>query len=200
LFAACGTAPTRTAATGAPLIVAAHTTEPTELATATALATPRLADDDSGYTIAKAGWFSPDGDIDGLDDGAAVELAFGRKLIPFLSIEGSIGYLSADGNVGSQPLDLWALPLFVNGRFSVPILVFEGFVGAGIGGMFVDYEATGLFSDEDFVFAGNVVLGAEVGLGGFAAGIEYKYITTEETKNDFSVEGSILSLFASLPF
>ena len=174
--------------------------EPTESATAALLAVPRRAGSEKSYTVAKGGVFMPSGDIEDLDDGAAVELIFGRDLMPFLSIEGSLGYLGAEGNVGAFDFDLWAVPLFVNGRLNLPILIFEGYAGIGFGGMYVDYEATGLFSDEDFVFAGSAFLGAEVGLGGVALGIEYKYVQSEETKNDFSVEGSVVSVFASLPF
>jgi opacity protein-like surface antigen len=152
------------------------------------------------YTMAKVGIFMPAGDIEDLDDGLSFEGVFGRELLPFLSIEGSIGYLSADGNFGPTQLDLWAVPLFVNGRVSLPILFFEPYAGVGIGGIYADYEAAGLMSDSDFVAAYQAFLGVEFGLGRLAVGAEYRYLKSEDTKDDFALEGGIASLFVSLPF
>jgi len=158
------------------------------------------------YTIAKIGAFMPAGDLDdgGVDDGLAVDLIFGHKLMPILSIEGSIGYITADGGVGN--FEIMAIPLFVNGRLSLPILIFEAYGGLGLGGIYADYEATGV-SDSDFVLAGQAFLGVEVGLGNLAIGAEYRYIKSEDTSgfvggsaDDFAIEGGIASIFVSLPF
>ncbi len=153
----------------------------------------------SSYTILKAGVFMPAGDLEDLDDGTYFEGTFGRELLPFLAVEGQIGYLSTDGQFGATSLDLWAIPLFVNVRLSVPILIFEPYAGVGIGGIYADYEA-GSFSSSDFVLAYNAFVGLEVGLGSLAVGAEYKYVQSEDTKDDFSIEGGIASLFVSIPF
>ncbi len=152
------------------------------------------------YTMAKLGVFMPDGDIGGLDDGVAGELIFGRELLPFLAVEGSLGYLSADGRFGPTTMDLWAIPLFVHLRGSLPVLFFEPYAGVGIGGLYADYDAGSAFSSTDFVAAWDAFLGLEFGVGGLAIGAEYRYLQTEETKDDFAIEGSTASLFVSLPF
>lgn len=161
---------------------------------------PKFADGiGDSYTILKAGVFMPAGDLEDMDDGYSAEVIFGRELLSFLAIEGQVGYLSTDGQFGSQQLDLWAVPIFVNGRFSVPILFFEPYAGVGIGGLYADYDA-GVFSDSDFVMAYSAFVGVEFGLGNLAVGAEYKYLQSEDTKNDFAIEGGMASLFVSIPF
>lgn len=170
-------------------------------ATASPAVAPPIADGiGKSYTIAKVGVFVPDGDIGSLDDGIGAELIFGRALLPFLALEGQIGYLAADGRFGSTDLDVWAIPMFVNARVSVPILIFEPYAGVGIGGVYADYEAAGSFSGNDFVAAWDAFIGLEVGLGRLAIGAEYKYLQTDDTDRGFAIEGATTSLFMSLPF
>ncbi len=154
----------------------------------------------SSYTIVKAGSFMPAGDLEDLDDGVSGELIFGRSVLSFLAIEGSLGYLSADGQFGATQFEVYAFPLFVNARASLPILFFEPYAGVGLGGMFVDYSASGIYSATDFVGAASAFVGLEFGLGSLAVGAEYKYLQSADTKNDFSIEGSTASLFVSIPF
>jgi hypothetical protein len=198
LVAACATAPDR-------LSVAAPRGEAGTFGsdlTATAPApTPRRGDGiGKQYTIAKVGTFMPSGDIQHLNDGVAAEVIFGRALLPFLAVEGSLGYLQADGNFLGTHLDLWAIPVFVNARASVPVLFFEPYAGVGIGGMYVDYKASGVYSNTDFVSAWDTFLGLEVGLGRLAIGAEYKFVQSSDTKDHFAIEGSSATLFVSLPF
>jgi len=152
------------------------------------------------YTIGKIGVFMPSGDLDALDDGYWIEGTFGRKLLPFLAVEGQIGYVTADGNIGPTDFEIWAVPLFVNARASLPILFFEPYAGLGVGGIYADYEAGSVFSESDFVLAYQAFIGIEFGLGRLAIGAEYKYVQSEDTKDDFAIEGSVASIFASLPF
>jgi opacity protein-like surface antigen len=152
------------------------------------------------YTILKAGAFMPAGDLEDLDDGYSAEVIFGRELLSFFALEGQVGYLATDGQYGSTQLDLWAVPLFVNARFSLPILFLEPYAGAGIGGMYADYDAGSAFSDSDFVLAYSAFIGVEFGIGSLAVGAEYKYVQSEDTKDDFSIEGGMASLFVSIPF
>lgn len=162
---------------------------------------PKFADGiGDSYTIVKAGVFMPAGDLEDMDDGYSAEVIFGRELLPFFALEGQLGYLTTDGGFGSTQLDLWAVPLFVNGRLSVPILFFEPYAGVGIGGMYADYDAGPTFSGNDFVMAYNAFIGLEVGIGSLAVGAEYKYVQTEDTKDDFAIEGGMASLFVSIPF
>lgn len=151
------------------------------------------------YTIGKVGIFLPSGDIDSLDDGVSAEVVFGRQLLPFLSLEGSLGYLATDGQAGGSDFDLWAIPAFVNARVSVPALVLEPYAGVGVGGLYADYES-GAFASDDVVGAWSAFLGIEVGVGRLAVGAEYKFMQTEDTDDGFAIEGSTVSVFASLPF
>lgn len=200
---ACATAPVTDMA---PLRVAVATDDAAAaprtddaMAPAVAPVTPKRVLGGDSYTIGKVGMFMPAGDLDNLDDGLAAEVIFGHKLMPFLSIEGSLGYLSAEAQGGSNQFDLTAIPLFVNGRLSLPILILEAYGGVGVGGIYADYEA-GAFSDSDFVLAYQAFIGLEVGLGNLAVGAEYKYLQSEDTSDNFSIEGGIASLFVSVPF
>ncbi|HEX5051210.1 MAG TPA: hypothetical protein VFZ65_05525 [Planctomycetota bacterium] len=161
---------------------------------------PRLLDIGKSYTIVKAGTFLPEGDLKDLDDGFSGELIFGRSLLSFLALEGSLGYFGADGQYGAARFELDAIPLFINARAGVPILFFEPYVGVGVGGIFADYKASNVLSGNDFVLAYAGFIGLEFGLGRLAVGAEYKYIQSEDTKDDFSIEGATASVFVSVPF
>ena len=73
---------------------------------------------DDGYTKFSFGTFTPIGDIDGLDTGYYAQVAFGGNLIPLVSLEGSVGYFSADGPGGSQ---IAGVPLLLSA--STPMLM-----------------------------------------------------------------------------
>lgn len=160
---------------------------------------PRVLAGGDSYTVGKIGVFVPEGDLSDLDEGVAFELAFGKKLLPILSIEGSLGYVGTEGRVGSVDVNVDSIPLFVNGRVNLPILVFELYGGIGIGGIYTDYSLQG-FDDNDFVAATQAFLGVEFGVGGVGVGAEYKYLASDETKDDFRIEGSVASLFVTMPF
>jgi opacity protein-like surface antigen len=155
-----------------------------------------LAGGDS-YTILRAGAFFPDGDISSLDTGSSVDILFGTELLPFLGLEISLGYLGADG--GASGDEFWAIPAFVNARASVPILVLEPYAGAGVGGMYADYQV-GALEGDDFVAAWNAFLGVAVGLSDLAVGAEYRYLQSEEADDIRSLEGSVVAVFGQLPF
>ncbi len=193
---------TACAAPARPSFPAVATLTPTATDPVSAVpAAPPIADGiGQSYTIAKLGTFMPAGDIEDLDDGFAAELIFGRELLSFLAIEGSLGYLQADGTFGNTQFDLWAIPAFVNVRASVPILFFEPYGGIGLGGLYADYESDAGLASDDFVLAGAAFVGVEFGLGRLAVGAEYKYLQSEDTDDGFAIEGSTVSLFASLPF
>jgi opacity protein-like surface antigen len=163
-------------------------------------ATPRVLGNADSYTVGKIGVFMPEGDLSNLDDGVAVEVVFGKKLLPILAIEGSIGYLGTDGSIGGFDVNVDSIPLFVNGRVGLPVLVFELYGGIGIGGIYVDYSGAQGFDNNDFVAAMQGFLGLEFGLGGVGVGAEYKYVASDDTKDDFRVEGGVAQLFVTMPF
>ena len=199
LISACATVPDRP---GAPRLDvaplgAAEARAVAPAASGPATTAPRAVIGGDEYTRASLGWFTPAGDIDGLDDGFWGQVAFGSKLIPLLDGEVSIGYLQAEGNAGQE---LWGVPLFVNGRLHFPILILEAYGGLGVGGMLTDYKLGGGFDDTEFLLAGNAFVGLEVGLAGFGVGLEYRYLITEEADPGFSVEGHAVMLTGRLSF
>ena len=69
----------------------------------------------------------------------------------------------------------------------------------GIGGVYADYKA-GSLSNNDFVGAWDAFAGLELGLGGFGVGAEVKYLQTQDTKDDFAIEGTSAMLYLALGF
>lgn len=163
---------------------------PTAVATAPAL----LGGD--GYTKFSLGSFKPTGDIDSLDTGYYGQVAFGGDVLPLISLEASIGYAHTTGPGNS---DLSLVPLLVSGRLQVPITIVKVYGGVGIGGAFAKWDF-GPVSDNEFLLAGTAFLGAEVGLGKLAVGLEYRYLKTDQTKDDFTIEGQCALLTLTLPF
>jgi len=147
------------------------------------------------YTQFKLGAFEGAGDLNGQDTGFWGEAVFGRELISLVSVEASLGYIKSDGPF----FDLWAIPLMINGRVQLPLLIFEIYGGLGIGGAYVDASGGGTSADE-FTWLGDVFLGAEVGLGNLALGLEGRYLKAGEKSNFPTLEGSSLMISLKLPF
>ena len=133
-----------------------------------------------------------DANIDQLDTGFWGEVGFTNEIIPLIALEGSVGYFTADGTSS----ELWGIPVFLNAKVQIPIAVVEGYAGLGIGGVYADWE-TGGASDSDFVGAWDAFLGLQVGLGDFGVGAEAKYLQTEDTKDNFAIEGTSVAEFLS---
>ncbi len=130
-------------------------------------------------------WFSDD--LDSLDTGVSMELAFGYRFIRIISIELQSGYFGAEDPDGSTETDVWGIPIVVNGRVALPIPLIHPYAGVGIGGYYVngERETAGVSTeDDDFVFGGSIFIGSEIKLGPVAAGLQFKYVVTEEA--DFS--------------
>ena len=60
--------------------------------------------------------------------------------------------------------------------------------------------SAGNFDDDDIVAAYQAFIGCGIGLGKLQVGLEYKFVQSDDTKDNFAVEGSTVSLFAMLPF
>ena len=163
---------------------------------------PRLLGGGGGYTGVKAGVFLPTGDLSDLDTGASAELVFGHELLSFLAVEGSVGFLSAE----TSQLDFQGIPLYVQARANLPITVLEFYGGIGVGTMYVDVNgqvnsgsSIGRVSKSEFAAAANAFLGAEVGLGNLAVGIEGKYQRADDV-GGVEVEGTSVMVTGRLPF
>ncbi len=143
------------------------------------------------YTQFKVGVFEGSGDLNQQDSGYWAEVVFGRELMPFLALEGTVGYISSPGPI----VDVWMVPFLVQGRVQIPILILEAYGGIGIGGAYVD---TGPITG--FGWAGDVFLGLEIGLGNLALGLEGRFFKTSEIDNLLTAEGSSVMLTLKLPF
>jgi hypothetical protein len=159
--------------------------------------------DDDAYTAAMAGVFMPGGDLGDLCDGVMATLIMGRDLVPAVSVEAEVGYLDAEGPFQANDFHLWAIPAFVNWRFRLPIRFVRPYLGGGLGVLYADYESVGRYSTTEYLFAWNGFGGLEVEIGSFAFGAEYKYVWAEEsdeTVDQFNIEGQSLTAFLSLRF
>jgi hypothetical protein len=141
------------------------------------------------------------GDVDDLDTGLNVELSYGYQLIELLSVEVQTGVFWGE----DDPVDLWGIPISLNGKVTLPITIFDLYAGAGIGGYYVNVDVGGSFDDDDddFVFGGQIFLGAGVELGPVFVGGELKYIITDEADifaGSFNLEGLALMATVAIKF
>lgn len=131
----------------------------------------------SSYIMAKAGplWFYDD--LNELDVGVNFNLAFGRRILPFLAIEIESGYFWAEPEFTSS-IDFWGVPLLVNAKVIIPLAIFEVYAGIGVGGFYVEIKGGGE-SESDFVFGGDAFVGADLKAGPLLLGVELKYYLTD---------------------
>ncbi len=159
-------------------------------------------DNGPDYLSLKAGplWFTHD--LDSLDTGVSTEIAFGYRFIRILSVELQSGYFGAEDPDGSTKTDVWGIPVAVNVKLSLPLLLFQPYVGVGVGGYYVHAEvetAVNTTRDDDFVFGGNAFVGLGLRLGPISAGVEVKYVVTEQAEfqgamNDLNHVAALLSV------
>ena len=154
------------------------------------------ADGDTGtYVAARLGplWFIDD--LDDLDVGFNGEVAFGSRIFSFLALEIQSGYFWGEDG----PSEFWGVPLVLNAKGILPIFFLEAYAGIGFGGYYVNLDIPG--SDEDdFVFGGNIFLGAGFDLGPVGVGLEGKYIQTAQFDapgRDVSFEGFALMAYVT---
>jgi hypothetical protein len=176
--------------------------EPSELATtarqldSTLLLMPAVmptpagdGEDRSGtsYLTAKGGVFYPS--ESDLNDGWIANLAYGRYFTRFFSLELEGGYMAPDPDVSS--VDLYAVPLMLNGRVNLPLWILEAYGGAGLGGTYYNIDASSSHSD-GWLWTGSLFLGANlVLLDRLTGGLELKYYLTDEIRNTHDSLGGL---------
>ena len=132
----------------------------------------------SRFTL-KAGYYGADEDA--LDDGYIVNVSWMRFFTKLFAIEIEAGYLDVDGSEGGVDVDVWSVPIMLNGRVNLPIWVLDCYAGLGIGTFYYDAEVSGGGDDDGFLAAGNGFLGATINLAdAIALGLEGKYYVTED--------------------
>ena len=176
----------------------------------TALAPLSLGADaaaEGSYTAARIGPLFFLDDLEDLGTGINIEGAFGFRPISLLAIEIQSGYFFGEDDSGTNHGDVWGIPLLVNAKVCIPILILELYAGLGIGGYYIHSHAeSGPLDDdeEDFVVGGNAFVGVGIGLGPVSVGVEGKYILTEDVDgpfgSDFKLEGFAAMAFAELRF
>ncbi len=132
--------------------------------------TPHARADIESYWAAKAGPLFFLGDTDDLDTGLNLSFAYGVQLVKILGIELESGYLWGEDTSGVDE-ELQGIPIMANAKLSLPILFLNVSGGAGVGGIYLDHEV-GSVDEEDFVFGGNLFLGASfAAIGLFASSL-----------------------------
>ena len=179
--------------------------------TAAAAPAPQEEEDRSGksHTSIGLGAFIPMEDLDraGVDTGFWGDITFGHRINKFLSIEPSVGFFTASGN----GIDVYGVPLMIDARLGIPVLILEPYIGAGIGAAWIHSKIPGAGSNDDFTYIWDAFIGLEAKLGGFRLGAEYKYVRSGDVGPvtqptgvpggaEFQLEGSVVSLTATLPF
>lgn len=145
------------------------------------------ADDDrprrrgDSYFMLKGGWVGQS-DED-LGNGYIITSSVGTFVagrIFAVEIEG--GWTESDQDKSN--IDLTTAPIMLNGRLNLPIWILEIYGGAGLGGVYYDFEVGGGARDRDgWVFGGNAFVGADlVVFDAISAGVELKYFATDETR------------------
>lgn len=166
----------------------------------------------AGYIAARVGAIIPKSDdLDGFDNGLALEGVIGRRMNPNIALEASVGYFSmgasASGGGASVSLDISAFNLGGTIKVIAPVekVDFYALAGAGVYFISADGEASGIYSGS--ASDDGTSLGVTLG-GGIAArlspqatlGAEAKYLLGdvnlfEETNNYNSlILGGMLSL------
>ncbi|WP_242393229.1 outer membrane protein [Anaeromyxobacter oryzisoli] len=156
------------------------------------------------YVAARVGAIIPKADdLDGFDTGFAFEGVIGRRIIPNVALEASVGYFaigaSASAGGTSASMDISAFNMAATIKLIAPVDKVDLYVLAGAGAYFISskVEASGYYSgsasDDD------TSLGVTLG-GGLAArlsprvslGAEAKYLIGDTTL--FGISGSYNSI------
>ena len=147
----------------------------------------------SRFTL-KGGYYGSSEDT--LDDGYILNVAWTKFLNKLLAVELEIGFLDADGSDAGVDLDVWSVPIMLNGRLNVPIWILEAYGGLGIGTFYYDAEASPGDDDSGFLWGGNAFLGASINLAdSIALGLEGKYYATDEISDvDTSLDAFAIML------
>lgn len=105
------------------------------------------------YVAARAGVIIPrSSDLDGFDNGLALEAVVGRRMHPNVALEGAVGYLSIGASASSAgqsaSIDVTAIPVTATLKLIAPIDRVElyGLAGAGVYFVSSKVEAAGYYS------------------------------------------------------
>ena len=132
------------------------------------------------YFMVKGGWIGQD-DKD-LGNGYVVNLAAGTFVIGrILALEIEGGW--AETKKDKTNVDALVIPVMANARASIPLWILEIYGGAGIGGVYYDFDLSPAGDRDGWVVGGNLFAGADLVLfESLTGGVEVKYYVTDETR------------------
>jgi len=144
-----------------------------------------LGDDEvANYIALRAGPFWFLNDLEDLDVGYDVEVAFGWQPINLFALEIYSGAIHGEDDSGSDQAELWAVPFGARAQVLIPLFVFlRLYAGVGAAGYYVASDVdVGAFSDDenDVGVGGEGFVGLRFKLTRLLLGIEGKYMKTSE--------------------
>lgn len=154
--------------------------------------------DKGTYISARLGplWFLDD--LEDFDVGLNSEIAVGHRIFSFLAVEFQSGYFWGEE---SSDTELWGVPFVLNAKAILPIFFLEAYGGIGFGGYYINFDVPVFGEEDDFVFGGNIFLGAGLDIGPVGLGLEGKYILTDEIDvpgGNVNFEGFALMAYVTL--
>jgi len=163
----------------------------------------------ANYAWLGAGIFSPRADLDDLDleDGYAINMAFGHYFTDRIVVELGSDVYQADGNSGGVSRGLLIVPMTVTAKYMIPTSLGEFYLGAGGGIYFVRLkQSTGGVTtrEHDVVAGGHLVVGANFDVtDDVFLGVEGKWTLTDHAKlygQRLNLSGGALTGHAGIRF
>ena len=131
------------------------------------------------YAMLKLGEYIPQsGDLSNQNtkNGFAGQFAFGYYPIPYIALEGGVGYFQTSGNVSNVSRTFSAWPWEISTRFALPIAFLEPYLLIGAGAYFTRAEIGNVGKDSiQFGYFGGGGLNFNLGRSYFI-GAEAKYL------------------------
>jgi opacity protein-like surface antigen len=158
---------------------------------------PSYKPEDPYFIAFKGGIYHPTGDLDDYDTGFYGEIALNGYFSPNFALEAGIGYFETSDSGDDVGLgrtidqDIYVIPLTVSLKGIMPFKVGEVYLGAGIGGYYVNSDLNLTFhgqtsdmgSDDDFTLGFQLFGGLDYNITDKVfIGFEGKYIYTDEAE------------------
>jgi opacity protein-like surface antigen len=145
-----------------------------------------------GYLLLKGGVYSPQADdVDNFDEGAAVELALGKFILPMVALELGGGYFESSNNGA----DLTVYPLTLAAKVRLPLPIVKPYAIAGGGAYFAELETPGGGSVDDTAFGYFAGVGIDFKVLFLLVNLEAKYFRAQP---DFGVDVDIDGMQATV--
>jgi hypothetical protein len=128
------------------------------------------------YATLKGGAIDPTDDD--IDTGWYFGGVFGQRVSNLVSMEFETGYGEVEHEVRNS--DLFAIPMLLNARVTVPVGFLDLYGGGGLGTTYYDFESSSI-GVEGWLFTGDLFAGVETEIRErMTVGVELKYHFTEE--------------------